>query len=245
MSSAMAVDRPSPEARNRWWWALWTLLAASAAGIALFVGIPLASGDPALSRIPLNPAVASHYLSLMIHGLPGALALLLGPLQFVAALRARYPEVHRTVGRVYMVSVLIASFAGLFAAAVSVSGVSVQVAFVLLVAAWLYTLAQAYRTIRHGEVQLHRIWMIRNYTLTFTAVMLRLYLLAGLALKSRVPGLTFDEIYTTAAWASILVNIAVAEYFIVQRSLTPLLLRRPPRGVRITRSAADGRVPTG
>ncbi|MGW7582161.1 DUF2306 domain-containing protein [Kitasatospora sp. NPDC054769] len=55
-------------------------------------------------------------------------------------------------------------------------------ALCLLAAAWLSTAARAYRTIRRGEVQAHRIWTIRNYAPTFAAVTLRLYLLTGLGL---------------------------------------------------------------
>ena len=118
------------------------------------------------------------------------------------------------------------SVAALLAATFSLSGFSAQVAFYLLTAAWLYSLAQAYRTIRQGQVQLHRIWMIRNYALSFAAVLLRAFLLTGLALRSRYEWLTFEDVHTTAVWASILVSADVAEWFIVQRTLKPLARSR-------------------
>jgi uncharacterized membrane protein len=165
--------------------------------------------------------VALHYLSLMVHAVPGGLALALGPLQFVNRLRVRRPTLHRVVGRVYMISI-----AAAVNAAVTISGFAVQVAFLILVMAWLYTLAMAYRSIRRGEVQLHRIWMIRNYALTFAAVTLRVYLLLCLQLS---PSTGFEAIYTAAVWASILGNVLVAEYFIIQRMPAPLTRRQQRR----------------
>nr|WP_083977038.1 DUF2306 domain-containing protein [Herbidospora sakaeratensis] len=189
-------------------------MALSAVGFAVASVPPYLSGDAADAPLPLNPDVALHYLSLAVHALPGGLALALGPLQFVGRLRARRPKLHRVVGRVYMISVVIASIAAAVNAAITISGFAVQVAFFILVAAWLYTVAMAYRCIRRGEARLHRIWMIRNYALTFAAVTLRVYLLLGLQLS---PSLGFEAIYTSAVWASILGNVLVAEYIVVQR----------------------------
>ncbi|MDH2427473.1 DUF2306 domain-containing protein [Sphaerisporangium sp. TRM90804] len=198
----------------------------SAIGIAVQAVPPYVSGNPAAVPLPLNPDVALHYLVLTAHALPGGLALFIGPLQFMSKLRLRRPKLHRVIGRVYMISIVIASVAAVFAAAVTISGFSVQVAFSILVAAWLYTLAMAYRSIRRGEAQVHRIWMIRNYALTFAAVTLRVYLIAGLQL---LPSVEFEAIYTTAVWASILGNVLVAEYFIVQCTRAPSARRQQRR----------------
>ncbi|GII96776.1 DUF2306 domain-containing protein [Sinosporangium siamense] len=222
----MTTASAAKSTRRRRWWALWGLMAISAIGIAAYAVPPYLSGDPANSNVPVDPDVALHYLSLGVHALPGGLALIIGPLQFVSKLRVSRPKLHRMLGRIYMISILIASAAALVAATVSLGGFAIQVAFYILTVAWLYTLAKAYRCIRRGEVQLHRIWMIRNYALTFAAVTLRVYLIAGLQLKQVIPSLEFDQIYTAAGWASILGNVLVAEYFIVQRTLAPLARRR-------------------
>lgn len=218
----------SKTARRRLWWTLWGLLAVSAVGFAVYSALPL-TGDQERSAIPLDPDVPPHWAAIVVHGLPGCLALMTGPFQFVGRLRVRYPKAHRIAGRVYMVSVLVGAVAAFFAATFSVSGFSVQVAFYILSTAWIYTLVRAYQTIRRGEVQLHRIWMIRNYSLTFAAVTLRIYLLSGLALRESFPSLTFEDIYHAAAWSSFAVNVLVAEYFIVNRTLQPLARRRSRR----------------
>ncbi|MFM1727217.1 DUF2306 domain-containing protein [Prescottella soli] len=213
----------------------------SAVGIALFSVIAYLSGDPARSRIPIDPEIATHYLSVVAHALPASLALLIGPFQFATPLRNSFPRVHRILGRVYMVSIVFATIAAVFATAFTLDGVPVQVGFTLLIAAWTYTLVQGYRTIRRGQVQLHRIWMIRNYSLTFAAVLLRAFLGLGLALQRSFPGLTFAEIYSSSVWASVLICVIVPEYFILQRSPAP---RAAPRGRREnTRSTNAAAIP--
>ncbi|MFJ9690693.1 DUF2306 domain-containing protein [Kitasatospora sp. NPDC101183] len=206
----------SRTARRRWRRLLWGLMALLATGIAAVYVPPYLTGS---SVVPIDRHIAGYYASLVAHAGPAGLTLVIGPLQFVPRLRARYPRLHRLAGRVYLVSVVAASAAALYAAAVTPSGFPLQVAFFLLTAAWLFTAAQAYRTIRRGEVQLHRVWMIRNYALTFAAVTLRLYLLAGLGLMKLVPSLPFRDVYTASGWAALLGNVLVAEYVIVHRIL--------------------------
>lgn len=46
---------------------------------------------------------------LLPHGLAGACALLLGPMQFSERLRRRYTKLHRVVGRVYVAGALMAA----------------------------------------------------------------------------------------------------------------------------------------
>lgn len=214
---------------------LWGALAVSAVAIALIAVPSVLSG-----ALPLGPDPVPQFVSLLIHAVPGALALLIGPFQFVTRLRVRNPVLHRIAGRVYMVSVLVAAVASAVAAAYTISGFTVQVAFYILAVAWLYTLARAYRSIRCGEVQLHRIWMIRNYSLTFAAVTLRIYLFSGIGLQQTIfPALSFADIYVTAVWASILGDVLVAEYVVVNRTLQPLA-RRQGRGGATTAPGRRG-----
>src|SRR5579862_3938459 len=60
---------------------------------------------------PKDP-IWSHYEPfkwwLLPHGIAGACALLLGPMQFSERLRLRYAKLHRVVGRVYVAGAFIA-----------------------------------------------------------------------------------------------------------------------------------------
>lgn len=195
------------------------MIAALAIGTTAYSAPAYLTGDEGQSRIPVNPDVALHYLYITVHALSASLVLALGPFQFIPRLRNRRPAVHRILGRVYAVSMVVASAAALYAATFSLSGFSAQVAFYLLTAAWLYSLSKGIAAARKRQIALHRIWMIRNYALSFAAVLLRVFLVAGLALRSRYDWLSFEDVYTTSVWASIGVSAVIAEWFIIQRTL--------------------------
>ena len=200
---------------------LWLLMTLAATGITIFNAAPYLTFNPAFNRIPLNESIPWHFLSIAIHAVPGGLALLLGPFQFVPALRRRSPRTHRIVGKIYLICIFIGSIVGVAAATASTSGLAAQVGFLLLAAAWFYSGLLAYQTARRRQFELHRIWMIRNYSLTFAAVLLRVFLGVGLLFMERNPALTFGDIYTSSVWGSILVSYLAAEWFIVQPALRP------------------------
>jgi uncharacterized membrane protein len=157
----------------------------------------------------LSPTYAGKHLGIYLHIFAAAVALLLGPFQFSAPLRRSLPRVHRWAGRLYLgIGVLIGGLAGLYMSFNARGGLPARTGFALMASLWLYTGLQAFLTIRRGAVAEHRTWMVRNFSLTFGAVTLRLYLpLAG------VLGYPFDTAYPFIAWISWLPNIVVAEWF--------------------------------
>ncbi|QBD80749.1 DUF2306 domain-containing protein [Ktedonosporobacter rubrisoli] len=199
----------------------WGLMALLAIGIALAFAAPYLSLNSAVSRIPLNPAVTLHFPILVIHATTGGLALVIGPFQFLRRLFAKRPALHRTLGRIYLICILLGGLAALFSALVSTSGFVAQFGLGFLAIIWLYSAYRAYETIRKGHIQLHRIWMRRNYTLTFAAVIFRLWLLVG-ALLLRIP---FHAVYDTATWFSWILPLLVTEWFINQQLLQALAVR--------------------
>ncbi len=74
--------------------------------------------------------------------------------------------------RIYAVSIVIGSVAGFVSALMSTSGIPAQIGFILLALAWLLTMWKGYQAARARRFTDHRIWMIRNYALTFAAVLL-------------------------------------------------------------------------
>jgi len=200
----------------------WGLMAFLAIGIALAFAAPYLSFNPAVSKIPLNPAVTLHFPILVIHAVTGGLALLIGPFQFLDRLRMKRPMFHRLLGRVYLICILVGGIAALFSALNSLNGFVVQLGFTLLAVIWLYSAYRAYAAIRQRRIQLHRLWMMRNYALTFAAVIQRLWLVVGLVLLK----LPFNEVYASSAWASWILPLVVVEWFISQRPLQEKVSRQ-------------------
>jgi len=204
----------------------WAVVALAAVATALYFVPPYATFRASASRVILNPSYPSNIVWLGLHAVPAGLVLLLGPFQFVPAIRHNHPRLHRITGRTYLISLSVAATMGVFSAVVSKSGFAVQVIFLLLATGWVFTASMGFRAVRRHQYQLHRVWMIRNYSLTFAAVMLRAFLVAGIILTAGHPGITHNQVYTASAWTGVLVCLVFAEWFILQRTLGPLV--QPP-----------------
>ena len=145
----------------------------------------------------------------LLHVLGGTVALILGPWQFWTRLRDRALSLHRWFGRVYLSAVLVGGAAGLYMAAIAFGGLPTQLGFAGLAVLWLTTGVMAYRRVRQGDYEAHRVWMIRNYALTFAAVTLRIWIPLLLLL-----GFSFVTAYTTVAWLSWVPNLIAVEMYI-------------------------------
>ena len=151
-------------------------------------------------------------LAVALHLGGGGVALGVGGFQLNAAFRSRRIQLHRVMGRTYVISVLIAGLSGLQMAIASQGGMIAHVGFSLLASAWLFTTVRGFIFIRAGHDIDHRAWMIRSYALTFAAVTLRIYVPLSLAV-----GLPFDVAYPAIAWLCWVPNLIVAELIFVRR----------------------------
>ncbi|MGI5126774.1 DUF2306 domain-containing protein [Pseudonocardia sp. CA-107938] len=147
----------------------WTLL-----GLGLVVGstaiYPYVRLDSTAGRLAVSDEL--HYALLVGHVFTAMVALVLGPLQFVPAIRA-HRRWHRRIGRVYVAAVVLAGVLAIPVALLS-DRLLTQVGLTIPAVGWLVTAGLAVRAIRRGDVEAHRSWMTRNYALTFLAVTARL-----------------------------------------------------------------------
>jgi uncharacterized membrane protein len=156
----------------------------------------------------MKPGFVPQAAGIYVHVFASVLALALGPFQFSSRLRAKRPALHRWTGRLYLgVGVLVGGLAALYLAPFAFGGPVARLGFGTLAAAWLYTGARAYFSIRGGAVADHRRWMARNYALTLAAVTLRLYIPLSV-----VAGIEFSAAYAVIAWLCWVPNLAVAEW---------------------------------
>lgn len=150
----------------------------------------------------------NHSTGIGIHIFAAALALLLGPFQFSSRLRSRWPALHRWTGRVYLgVAVLVGGLAGLYMSQFAFGGLLSKLGFACLAIAWLFTGARAYLSARARDFPAHRRWMILNYSLSFAAVTLRLYLPPVFILQ-----IPFELAYPLIAWACWVPNLVVGQW---------------------------------
>lgn len=168
-------------------------------------------GAPQLRAPFVRNLLVAIPLAVYVHLAAGGTALVTGPFQFSSRLRVQRVYVHRWLGRVYVASVLSAGTSGFVLARWSQGGWPAHLGFAVLAVAWVWTVARAYQCIRAGDRVDHRRWMIRNYSLTFAAVTLRIYLPAALLV-----GVSFDVAYPVIAWLCWIPNLIIADRWLVK-----------------------------
>ena len=201
---------------NRASFTMLLVLSLGVAGYALVVYgfFPLG----ALLHPEMRATYALYPAAIYAHIFGSAVALIIGPFQFWTRLRNERPRLHRWLGRCYLLlGVGIGGSAGLFMAFHAYGGMPARLGFGILAVLWLYTGYRAWRAIRARDITSHRRWMVRNFALTFAAVMLRLYLPAAMA-----SGMAFELAYPVVAWLCWVPNLWVAERFVIDRQNTTL-----------------------
>lgn len=182
---------------------LLTLGVAAYAAIA-YGFLPLGS----LVHPDMKANFLAHSTGIYTHAFASMVALTVGPFQFSTRLRQNNVNVHRWLGRTYLaVGVLVGGLSGLYMSQYAFGGSVARLGFAALAVLWLYTGLRAYLAIRRGAIAEHRKWMVRNFSLTFAAVTLRLYLPASMA-----AGVEFSEAYSIIAWLCWAPNLALAEW---------------------------------
>ncbi|HEY6371294.1 MAG TPA: DUF2306 domain-containing protein [Candidatus Sulfotelmatobacter sp.] len=103
---------------------------------------------------------------LLPHGIAGACALLLGPMQFSDRLRHRFRQLHRVIGRIYVAGVCVAAPLGFYIQYFQErmgEPRSFSIAGAADAALWMTTTGIARVFILKGRVQEHRQWMPRSF----------------------------------------------------------------------------------
>ena len=150
----------------------------------------------------------AHSTGIYTHIVASIVALLLGPFQFSTQLRQHRPYIHRWLGRIYLIiGVFIGGLSGLYMSQYAFGGLFAKLGFALLALLWLYTGLRAYLAIRRGIIHEHRKWMLRNFSLTFAAVTLRIYLPLSMLI-----GIEFVIAYSVIAWLCWLPNLLYVEW---------------------------------
>ncbi|MDX2286179.1 MAG: DUF2306 domain-containing protein [Bacteroidia bacterium] len=155
------------------------------------------------SKTPELLADLAWNIGFYAHIVPGGLALLIGWAQFSPGLRARRPALHRRIGRVYVLSVLVSGLAGLYIGFSATGGLPAALGFISLALIWLYTTLMAWRSIVRGQVEAHARLMRYSYAASFAAVTLRIWLPLLIALTG-----SFDAAYPIVAWLCWVPNLA-------------------------------------
>ena len=144
----------------------------------------------------------------------GGIALLIGWSQFVAKWRVQKLNLHRTLGKIYVASVLCSSLAGIGIGIFAAGGWITVLGFNTLSTIWFYTTLKAYTTIRIGNMKNHKKWMVYSYAICFAAVTLRIWMPILIIVFGE-----FLMAYRIVAWLCWLPNFFIA-YLINNKKVT-------------------------
>jgi uncharacterized membrane protein len=169
-----------------------------------------------------NPAVqldahfANHATLTLAHILPAMLFMVLGPLQFVRGLRAKYPQVHRWSGRVFLTASAVVGVTGLtMAFGKTIGGIDEKAAITLFGTFFLIALAKALWHALRREFAQHREWMIRGYAIGLAVASIRPIMgtfFAAALLRGHAP--EPREFFGTAFWIGFTLQTIAAEIWI-------------------------------
>ena len=147
--------------------------------------------------------------SFFIHVYIGGIALGIGWLNFVDKLRSKYIQLHRIIGRIYVLTFLITAITSLVVSYHAYGGIVSQVGFVAVGIAAIFTTLMGFASIVNGNVKSHQMWMRYSYACCLASVTLRIW--------SPVLSLVIaDELtlYGVVAWLSWVPNLLYVRFFL-------------------------------
>ena len=172
----------------------------------LFVTVDWVGSQYLKEKFSLTP------LAMYLHMIGGAIALSVGAFQLNSRLRSKRLNVHRVLGKLYVTSVLFSGLAGLYLATDSMGGIVAHFGFGTMAVLWLFTVGMAFFQIRKGNVNAHRYWMILNYSLTCSAITLRIYIPSFPWLFN----VDFITSYIAISWAAWVPNLLIAQLYLMK-----------------------------
>lgn len=134
---------------------------------------PYLTVDPTRSRVPST--FGMHYPLLIAHIALATVAILTALVQSWPGVRARWPRVHRRVGRVYVAAVLPAAAIGMVIGAATPFGPMLATGSVVLAALWLWFTVNGYLAARRRRFAAHRRHMLRSVALAFSIITNRIW----------------------------------------------------------------------
>jgi uncharacterized membrane protein len=150
---------------------------------------------------------------IMIHAGSASIALMIGIPQLSRKWRERYPKTNVVFRNIYFVAVIIASLSGFALAFIAQGGLPNLFGFITLSTIWFYSAIRAIVAIRKNDMPNYRLWMVRNYMLTSTAINLRILL--GLWAVTQGGQENIPVFYQTLGYLTWVPTFIITEWFIL------------------------------
>ena len=161
---------------------------------------------------PFDGSFAKHPLITFGHILPGALFMILGPLQFLPGIRRKQPGFHRRSGKVFIFTGYIVGLSALTLPFVMrpIGGLNEAAGTMLFGIYFIIALSKAWWHIRKRHLALHREWMIRTFAIGLAVATIRPIIALFFAFSHLPPQVFFG----TAFWIGFTLHGMAAEVWI-------------------------------
>jgi uncharacterized membrane protein len=179
--------------------------------------------DVGFLRIKQQYIGIDHWrMAFFIHVYASIWALLAGFTQFSKKILRKRPVLHRSLGYVYVLNILLVTGpAGLLMGFYANGGTTSRIGFVLLASLWIYFTAMALYLARKGKYKQHRHFMMRSYALTLSAIMLRVWKFA-ITNTMEIPPM---DVYRIVAWVGFVPNLLIVEWIIWKEQKNPVSIK--------------------
>lgn len=158
-------------------------------------------------------ATLSNTLKIRIHAFTAALALVIGLPQLNWKFREKYPKLNIIFRNIYFTSVIFGAISGFALAFIAQGGLTNLFGFGMLAIVWLWSCLMAMRAIHVRDMVKYRIWIVRNYMLTSTAINLRILLGLWIATQGGVENI--PVFYQTLGFLTWVPTLVVTEWIIL------------------------------
>lgn len=194
------------------------LTIAYASYLLILLSLPFASFDRDIDFLETKQLIYHIKIwraSFYIHVFTSPLVIISGLFQFNRWIIKHKPKVHKVAGYVYIIVVLFISGPSAFVMSLYANGDrTTQTSFVILSSLWILFTYLSYRKIKKGDVKDHVKWNLRSYALTLSAVSLRFFSYLFDVFNIHIGPM---ETYTILAYSSWMINLALAEFFILMK----------------------------
>ncbi|WP_343680919.1 DUF2306 domain-containing protein [Chryseobacterium arthrosphaerae] len=150
------------------------------------------------------------------------LCLLAGLTQFSNQFLAENKNLHRIIGKVYVYNILMINVPACFVLGLFSNGGLIGITgFLIQDILWAYFTVVAVLSVKRGNIDRHKNYMILSYAVTTTAITFRL-----------IKNLFYDEkyhdyelFYGTNVWLALVINLLIA-YLILRKNSAPIAQKR-------------------
>ena len=115
---------------------------------------------------------------LVPHGMLGMIALVTGPFQFSTTLRKNNLPLHKKLGKIYIIAILLAMpFAVMLNIFHPIPGAKITFAFenIMQALVWATTAVMAWLAASRRQIIIHKMWAARSYGVTLVFMLSRIY----------------------------------------------------------------------